>query len=152
VPSASASMVIDLSSVSGPSAPSNWTINVQVNLKLPDGSTKPAPAGSVLVELYLLPDMILKQQAKVDSYGRVQFTNVSGAYYNWMAFLWLPTWYNIKATHLDTKKVANKNIKLDSQIPDTGVFKFPWEPFPWSESDRKWSDPEPLEVEVEGGW
>lgn len=136
-------IVIDVTEIE-PGPPGDWTVNITVMLKLPDGSLVTAPAGSVAVRLQDIEEVtrILWTTIgtkDVDASGRVSFTGVTGAYYE--AGRWLHNLYEIRATHHETGAMVEKDLWLDSQIPTGGIWKWPWEPFPYSEAARLWENP-----------
>ena len=146
-------IVIDVTAVEPEPPVSDWTVNITVMLKLPDGSVEAAPAGSVSVRLRNIEEVTRVVWAvigtkDVDASGRVSFTGVKGAFYE--LGRWLHNLYDIKATHKPTGASVEKDLWLDSQIPTGGIWKWPWEPFPYSEAARLWSDP--IAGEGSEGW
>jgi ribosomal protein S27AE len=151
MPTATPELTIDVSGAS-PAQPSPWLVRVFVKLKMPDGSVKAAPAGSCSVHVEEF-NVVTKQVTAdfgtkdVDSDGKAEFT-LPGAFYIFPAW-WAHT-YRITGTHKATGRSVQKIIYLDSQIPVTGTWAWPWDPFPYSEEQRKWSDPEPFTCVVCG--
>jgi len=128
-----------------PAPAGTWTIIVTVQLHdVVTGETVIPEAGSVKVELIDLYEVTGREAGifetkYTDSEGKVIFTGVPGAFYELGA--WKRNDYKIRATHMPTGAVAEKIIVLDTQIPVEGRLAWWWEPFPYSERERKYSDP-----------
>ena len=143
MPVAEPELLIDVTAVTPP-APSPWTVIIRVRLKLPDGTIQTAPAGSVAVTLDhwdIILNIYLRTYGTkdVNANGQVSFTAEGPLYtgVNWIAEL-----CNVYAEHKATGATVSKKLVLDSQIPFGGVFAWPWDPFPYPEAAREWSDPD----------
>ena len=144
MPQATPTLTIEVAA-GEPAPPGTWIIIVSVRIRdVLSGETAIPETGSVKVELIDIEEATglelgVLDTKYTDDEGKVMFSGVGGAFY--MLGFWKPNKIKIRATHIPTGAKAEKVMILDSQIPETGVFKWWWEPFPYSESERTWSDP-----------